>query len=49
MGYAYLDFDPRRDGYYALETKGAATLDLNVSMDTGSGTSRIMPVELVTS
>lgn len=46
-GYGYIDFDPMRDGYYSLETKGAATLDLNLSMDTGAGTSRIMPVELV--
>jgi len=45
--YVYLDFDPTRDGEYALETKGAATLDLDLSMDTAAGTSRFLPVELM--
>ena len=45
--FVYLDFDPLNDGYYALETKGAASLDLDLDMDTGAGTSRILPVELV--
>lgn len=45
--YAYLDFDPLKDGSYALETAGASTLDLDANADTGSGTSRYLPIELI--
>ena len=43
-GYAYLDFDPLRDGSYQLETAGAADLKIRaVGGDTG--TVRWLPVE----
>jgi hypothetical protein len=45
--YNYIDFDPLNDGYYSLETKGAASLDMDLDMDTAAGTSRFLPVELV--
>jgi hypothetical protein len=45
--YGYLDFDPRRDGYYAMETAGASALDLDMDSDVSSGTVRIIPVEWV--
>ncbi len=45
--YNYLDFDPLKDGSYALDTEGASTLDLDANADTGAGTSRYLPVELV--
>ena len=47
MQYSYLDFDPTHDGEYALETKGASTLDLDLDMGTGAGTSRFLPVEVM--
>lgn len=45
--YAFLDFDPLKDGSYALETAGAAQLDLDMNSDVSSGTVRLMPLELV--
>jgi len=45
--YAYLDFDPLTDGYYALDTRGAATLDIDLNSDVSTGTVRILPVELL--
>lgn len=47
LQYGYLDFDPRSDGYFALDTRGAATLDLDINSDVSTGTVRIMPVELL--
>lgn len=45
--YGYLDFDPLKDGSFALETAGASALDLDMDSDVNSGTVRILPVELV--
>ncbi len=45
--YAFMDFDPLKDGSYALETAGAAQLDLDLNSDVSTGTVRIMPLELV--
>lgn len=45
--YGYLDFDPLRDGSYALETRGASALDLDLDSDVSSGNVRYIPVELV--
>lgn len=48
LQYGYLDFDPLNDDSYALETAGAASLDLDLNSDVSSGTVRILPVELIT-
>ncbi|MGH7730840.1 MAG: hypothetical protein ACRENJ_06250 [Candidatus Eiseniibacteriota bacterium] len=45
--YAWLDFDPLMDGSYSLETRGASDLVLDFSADTGAGTVRFLPLELV--
>lgn len=45
--YAYMDFDPLNDGSYALETAGAAQLDIDLNSDVSTGTVRVLPVELV--
>jgi len=46
--YGYLDFDPLKDGSYALDAKGVSALDLDLNADTGSNeTVRIIPVELI--
>lgn len=49
LQYHLLDFDPLNDGSYALETKGAATLDLDLNVDSIAGTpvARYLPVELI--
>lgn len=47
LQYGYLDLDPLRDGSYAMETAGAASLDLDMNSDVSSGTVRVIPVELV--
>lgn len=47
LQYGYLDFDPLKDASYALETAGAASLDLDMNSDVSSGTVRVLPVELV--
>ncbi len=47
LQYGYLDFDPLKDGSYALETAGVSTLDLDANADTGAGTSRYLPIELI--
>jgi hypothetical protein len=47
LQYGYLDFDPLDDGSYSLETRGAATLQLDFSSDVASGTIRMVPVELM--
>jgi hypothetical protein len=44
---AYLDFDPLKDDTYALETAGAASLDLDHNSDVASGTVRLLPVERI--
>ncbi len=47
--YAYIDLDPQRDGYYALETAGAADLKLRAFIDAGAtlSTVRWLPIEEV--
>lgn len=47
--YAYLELDPHDDGAYALDTRGAARVNLAIESDTadGANTSNILPVELV--
>jgi len=49
LQYHLLDFDPLDDGSYALDTKGAATLDLDLNVDSIAGTpvARYLPVELI--
>jgi len=47
LQYGYLDFDPLNDGTYSLETRGAASLDLDLNSDVSTGTVRVLPVELV--
>ena len=46
--YAYMDLDPMKDGYYALETQGHANIELDLNSEVSSGTIRYLPVELVT-
>jgi hypothetical protein len=47
--YAYLDLDPLNDGQYALNTRGAARVNLRTNTETASATAaRALPVELVT-
>jgi hypothetical protein len=46
--YAYLDLDPLRDGFYALETQGHANIELDLNSEVSTGTVRYLPVELVT-
>jgi hypothetical protein len=46
--YAYLDFDPLKDGTYALKTAGAARVNLRVTTEiAGDDPMRVLPVELV--
>lgn len=47
--YAYMDLDPLDDGSYALDTRGAARVHLDINSDTadGANTSRVLPIELV--
>jgi len=45
--YGYLDFDPLKDGTYALDTAGASDLELDLNADAASVTPRYIPIELV--
>ena len=45
--YGYIDLDPMKDGYYALETQGHANVELDLNSEVSSGTIRYLPVELV--
>jgi hypothetical protein len=49
QAYGYLDWDPTDDGAYALDTRGAAHVQLEMTSDQadGANTSRVLPVELV--
>jgi hypothetical protein len=47
LQYGWLDFDPLKDGSYALETAGASDLELDMNSDVSTGTARYIPVELV--
>jgi hypothetical protein len=44
--YAYLDFDPVRDGSYALETEGKSRVHLRITAGASDGV-RVLPVELI--
>lgn len=50
LQYHLLDFDPLDDGSYSLDTKGAASVELDMNVDSIAGTpqARYLPVELVT-
>lgn len=45
--YGWLDFDPLKDGSFALETAGASDVELDLNSDVSTGTARYLPVELV--
>lgn len=46
--YAYMDFDPLKDGSYVLKTAGAARVNLRVDTQFASATAmRVLPIELV--
>jgi hypothetical protein len=48
LQYGFLDFDPLMDGSYALETRGASSLDLDMNAGVaGDAVVRILPIELV--
>ncbi len=48
QAYAYLDWDPLNDGAYAVETRGAAHVQLAMVSDQADATaSRVLPIELV--
>lgn len=48
LQYGYLDFDPLKDGSYSLETRGAASLDIDMSADVaGNAVVRVIPLEIV--
>jgi hypothetical protein len=48
LQYGYLDFDPLNDGSYALETRGASSLDLDINAGVaGNAVVRTIPLELV--
>lgn len=47
LQYGYLDFDPLKDDSYALDTQGAASLDIDLNSDVSSGTVRVIPVEKI--
>jgi len=46
--YGYIELDPLKDSYYALETQGHANVELDLNSEVSSGTVRYLPVELVT-
>lgn len=46
--YAFLDFDPLGDGNFALQTSGAARVNLQITSEEASATAgRYMPIEVV--
>lgn len=48
LQYGFLDFDPLKDGSYALDTAGAASLDLDINADiAGNAVVRCVPIEMV--
>jgi hypothetical protein len=49
LQYAFLDFDPLKDGSYSLETAGASMLELDAFVDSVAGTPvmRYLPIELI--
>jgi hypothetical protein len=44
--YAYLDFDPLRNGMYQLETEGRGRVHLRITADVADAI-RVMPIELI--
>lgn len=47
QNYGYLDYDPLRDGSYALETAGHARVNLRINQEPAADAMRCLPVELV--
>lgn len=45
--YAWLEFDPLKDGSYALETEGVSDLEIDMNSDVSTGVARYLPAELV--
>lgn len=45
--YAYLDYDPHRDGSWALETAGHSRVNLRINAEPTADEIRVMPVELI--
>lgn len=47
--YGYLELDPHYDGAYALDTRGAARVNIAINSDVadGANVSRVYPVELI--
>jgi hypothetical protein len=47
LQYGFLDWDPLRDNSFALETAGAADLQLDMDSDVSTGVGRMIPIEFV--
>lgn len=45
--YGYHDFDPLKDGSYAIPTRGLGQFQLDLESDVNAGTVRVLPLELV--
>lgn len=45
--YGYLDYDPNRDGMYALNTSGHARVNLRINQEPAADAMRALPVELM--
>jgi hypothetical protein len=45
--YAYLDFDPTRDGMYTLETRGRSRVHMRIEAETTFLAIRALPLELI--
>jgi hypothetical protein len=46
--YAYLDFDPLRDGRYVLQTRGRSRVHMRIEAETTFTAIRALPLELIT-
>lgn len=49
LQYSFLDFDPLRDGSYMLDARGVGSLDIDMNVDSITGTpiARYLPIELI--
>jgi hypothetical protein len=45
--YAYLDFDPTRDGKYVLQTRGRSRVHMRIEAETTFTAIRALPLELI--
>lgn len=45
--YAFLDFDPRRDGSFALATEGRSRVNLRINQKPTADAIRVIPIELI--